>query len=45
MKILKRNGFFKIDYNGSHIKFHNPFTNRTVIEKTFPICTVKSIWK
>ena len=49
MKILNRNGFIKIDQNGSHMKFYNPFTNRTIIvpnhRKDIPIGTEKSIWK
>ncbi|WP_300122677.1 type II toxin-antitoxin system HicA family toxin [uncultured Enterococcus sp.] len=49
VKILNRNGFIKIDQNGSHMKFYNPLTNRTVIvpnhRKDIPIGTEKSIWK
>lgn len=49
VKILNRNGFIKIDQNGSPMKFYNPFTNRTVIvtnhRKDIPIGTEKSIWK
>ena len=49
VKILNGNGFIKIDQNSSHMKFYNPFTNRTVIvpnhRKDIPIGTEKSIWK
>ena len=49
VKILNRNGFIKIDQNGSHMKFYNHFKNRTLIVtnhgKDIPIGTEKSIWK
>lgn len=42
VKILNRNGFIKIDQNGSHMKFYNPFTNLCrIIEKTFQLAQKK----
>lgn len=31
VKLLKKNGFEEIGQNGSHVKFRNPETGRTVI--------------
>lgn len=50
LKILKRNGFTKIDQNGSHVKMYNAKTKRTTIVpkhsgKDIPIGTENNIWK
>lgn len=31
VKLLKKNGFEEVSQNGSHVKFKNPETERTVI--------------
>ncbi|MFS0973465.1 type II toxin-antitoxin system HicA family toxin [Enterococcus avium] len=49
VKILKKNGFAKIDQNGSHMKFYNAESNRTTIvpnhKGDIPIGTENNIWK
>lgn len=49
VKILKKNGFNKIDQNGSHMKFYNRETKRTTMVPShkgdIPIGTEKEIWK
>ncbi|KAF1297325.1 toxin HicA [Enterococcus sp. JM4C] len=49
LKILKKNGFIKINQNGSHIKMYNPKTNKTAIVPIhigdIPLGTERNIWK
>lgn len=49
LNILKKNGFKKIDQNGSHIKMYNSATKKTTIVPSHsgdvPIGTEKNIWK
>lgn len=49
VKILKKNGFYKVDQNGSHMKFFNSQTKRTTIvpnhKGDIPIGTENNIWK
>ncbi len=49
LKILKKNGFIKVDQNGSHIKMFNKKSNRTTIvpnhKGDVPLGTEKAIWK
>lgn len=49
LKILKKNGFTKVDQNGSHMKMYNPKTKKTAIvpnhKGDIPLGTEKNIWK
>lgn len=49
LKILKKNGFVKIDQNGSHMKMYNPETKKTTMvpnhKGDIPIGTEKNIWR
>lgn len=31
VRLLKKNGFYKVGQNGSHIKLRNDFTKKTVV--------------
>ena len=49
IKLLRKNGFKEVSQNGSHIKLHNPNTNKTTIvpyhNQSLKIGTEQSILK